>query len=426
MVDIYQNENVSKSRSYLDGNMDTNTTNVFTVVDKRIHRIKRQLIGKLTSERSVKSFEPVMIEQIDIFLKQLLSTCTNETSDTINISERCKFLGLDISALMGFVYRMNLQTDENYRSILPAMVRGGWVINMDMQHSLLRKLRLGILVAAPMIRRSKGVIDVLRVMISARLAEDKHARHDLYSHLVDALDALENDRITIAELWVEAIFFLPAAGDTSATTLATLFFYLSRNPDCLQKLALEIGSKFATSSEILGGPQLASCGYLRACINESLRMSPPVGGTLWREQSKEDIRRPLVIDGHVIPAGTRIGLNIYALHHNPAYFPDPFTYKPERWISSSDGSKTTGAFMAFSIGPRGCAGKSMAYQLVSIAMAKTLWYFDFELAENSGLGSSTQEGEFKMTDIFTSDNNGPWLKFKRRGELWRELVSESS
>lgn len=435
VLDIYQNEGLSKSRCYQDGNMNPKTENVFNVIDKRAHRIKRQLVGKLVTERSMRNFEPIMMEQVHIFLRQLLPAGTNGQSSAVNISERCKFFGMDVAALLAFGYRLKLQTDEKNRYILPAMVRGGWVINMYMQYSLLRRMRLGLLLALPRLMSGKGFLDVLRKMINSRLTEEKHARHDLYSHMADALDASGDDRITMNELWGEAIFFLPAAGDTSSTALASVFFYLARNQSCRQKLTEEIRSRFATSDEIRGGPKLASCEYLRACINESMRMSPPVGGTLWREQSRDQAGSQLVVDGHVIPAGTQVGVNIYALHHNPDYFPDSFTYNPERWISSTDKpevkSSIADAFMAFSVGSRGCAGKPMAYQEVSLTIAMTLWYFDFEEVEEPGVTSlvgsnesSTRGKQFKMTDIFTSDHDGPWLKFRPRAELWKELVAE--
>lgn len=72
-----------------------------------------------------------------------------------------------------------------------------------------------------------------------------------------------------------AVFFL-AGGDTTATALSALFFYLSRNPEAYGKLADEIRTTFSSHSEIHGGPKLAGCRYLRACIEEALRMSPSV------------------------------------------------------------------------------------------------------------------------------------------------------
>lgn len=46
-------------------------------------------------------------------------------------------------------------------------------------------------------------------------------------------------------------------------------------------------------------------------------MSPPIAGTLWREQASDDEEStPLIVDGHIIPKGTYVGVNTYSLHHN--------------------------------------------------------------------------------------------------------------
>lgn len=75
---------------------------------------------------------------------------------------------------------------------------------------------------------------------------------------------------------MSTLVFFPAGGDTTATALSALFFYLSRNTESYSKLANEIRTTFSNHSEIQGGPKLASCRYLRASIEEALRMSPPV------------------------------------------------------------------------------------------------------------------------------------------------------
>ena len=85
-----------------------------------------------------------------------------------------------------------------------------------------------------------------------------------------------------------------------------------------------------------------------------------------------------------MPPGTQVGVNIYTLHHNETYFPEPYKFTPERWLPSetpeAQRKAMHEAFTPFSIGYRGCAGKSMAYLETSLVIAKTLWYFDFKLA----------------------------------------------
>ncbi|KAI0836926.1 benzoate 4-monooxygenase cytochrome P450 [Hypoxylon sp. FL0890] len=425
--DIYLDESLFKSHCYQAGNVNPSTTNVFNTIDKRVHRIKRKLVGPLITERSMRSFEPKMTEQIDIFIKRLLLTSQGTPNKAINMTERCKYLGLDIVGKLAFGYALNLQTDDKHRFLVHAMMIGSWRLNVYMQFPFLRRLRLEILFYLLAIIQGKSFLQTLSKMIRARLSQDKHAQHDLYSFMVDALDAPEGDRITLNEIWTEGIFFLPAGGDTISTALSALFFYLSRNPECYEKLAQEVRSTFASSAEIQGA-QVSSCRYLRACINETLRMSPPVSGTLWRERLSEEPGKPFIVDGHVIPPGTQVGVNIYSIHHNPEYFPDPFTFKPERWLTVDDleGSKTTAAsaFTPFSIGSRACAGKAMAYLEVSLTMAKTLWYFDFEEASvRGGQEVSRNSTEFLLQDVFTSTHDGPHIKFRPRGDPWKELVA---
>lgn len=210
------------------------------------------------------------------------------------------------------------------------------------------------------------------------------------------------------------------AGDTTKTAVAATFFYLSQNAQCYQKLANEIRSSFTNGSEIRG-PTMVGCQYLRACIDEAMRMSPPVAGILWREAYPSE--QPFTVDGHVIPPGTTVGVNIYSIHHNEEYFPDSFTYRPERWI---DDERTA----PFSVGPRGCAGKTMAYLEISLVVAKIMWYFDFRAVPRSGeaqarktgtTDESEPDGVFKLLDNFTSSHDGPHLEFQPRGEYCKEL-----
>lgn len=193
-------------------------------------------------------------------------------------------------------------------------------------------------------------------------------------------------------------------------------------------LSAEIRSTFSSSTDICGGPTLASCRYLRACIDETLRMTPPVSGTLWRELYADERNQPFILDGHVVPPGTQVGVCTYSLHHNEKYFAEPYAFRPERWLINKhdvDGEARlrlmNSAFCPFSLGPRGCAGKAMAYLEASLVIAKTIWAFDFQLAPGGKSGGGApnkspgrrREDEFQLYDIFAALHNGPELVFTR-------------
>jgi cytochrome P450 len=218
--------------------------------------------------------------------------------------------------------------------------------------------------------------------------------------------------------------------------MCALLFYLSRNRSCYNVLAEEIRSTFKSGDEIKNGSQLASCKYLRACIDESLRMSPPSVATLWREQGENNEHTgPVIVDGHIIPPGTHVGVSIYTIHHNEDYFPDSFTFKPERWMVSADSPEKAlmqKAFVPFIIGTRSCIGKSMAYLEISLTIAKVLWYFDFEPASGElgdvGGGKPGNPGgrhrseEFQLYDVFNASHDGPYLTFRTREEHTKDTL----
>ena len=123
---------------------------------------------------------------------------------------------------------------------------------------------------------------------------------------------------------------------------------------------------------------------------------------------------------------------IYAIHHNPEYFPEPYEFRPERWLgrrvestaaATEDGKKSHSGLMTFSLGPRGCLGRSMAYKQLNLVIARTLFAYDFCFAQaplgRIGGGDAKNQlrhhpDEFQLFSHITSYCDGPWLQFRRR------------
>ena len=135
------------------------------------------------------------------------------------------------------------------------------------------------------------------------------------------------------------------------------------------------------------------------------------------------------IGGHHFPQGTVVGVPTYAIHHKPEYYPEPFTYRPERWLVGEKSSmeQTTAeslslaqsAFCPFSIGPRGCIGKGVAYLELGVALARTLWLYDLRLARGEDVGRD-EIGQYQMWDIFVARKDGPVVEFRARGLVENE------
>ncbi|KFA68393.1 hypothetical protein S40285_02520 [Stachybotrys chlorohalonatus IBT 40285] len=432
--DIYNNPRVTKSTVYLVTLSTLGEVCAFNAQNREVHKSRRKILALTTTERNIRQYEPTLSEQTNIFLKHILDA--SQSKDGLIVSEPLGQLGADIISLLAFGYPLNVQTDTTYRFVPESITLGNGINNVKMQFPFLSNSIFSFitdLLTHAQLRRFYKLTDLI---VSTRLSSDMDGHADLFSL---AADKLKNDKnFKIKDLWAEALFLFSAGGETTATAICGVLFYLSRYPHAYEKLATEIREVFSAGDEICYGPKIASCRYLRACIDEALRVSSPVSGTLWRQLSnEEDHKQPFIVDGHVVPPKTHVGVNIYAMHHDEDYFPEPYTYKPERWLDADADTRRrmNEAFLPFSVGARSCSGKPFAYFEASLIVAKMLWYFDFEktAGEAGEMGGGTagapygrhREKEFQLYDIFSSMQEGPSLTFHTRGDFWQELVTEN-
>ncbi|PVH96934.1 cytochrome P450 [Periconia macrospinosa] len=415
--DILENSRLSKTKAYGATQPTPEVFNLLNVLDKQLHRTKRRIIGQGLNERAMRRFEPVMHEQVRIFLQQLAKASQNK--EVTDMSQKCGWLGLDISGEIGFGHGFDLQTKETNRWMPIGIWTSSRRLNVYLQFPGIRYIgweKLFMPIIFPKVRRFHRL---LRDMIRVRLEEDLHSRPDIFSSIHDYKDPDTGKSMGKEELWSESAFLLPAGGDTTASLLAASFFYLSRYPKTYERLANEIRETFSSAEEINNGPTLAGCSFLRAFIQETLRISPSANMTLWRDLPADAAVNPVVIDGHVIPPGTTIGVNIYS------YFPEPNIHKPTRWIreesnATEDEWKTQNeAFTPFSLGSRNCAGKAVVYAEVPLVLAKTLWHFDFDKVDGENEGENPT---FQMYDQITSRHAGPLLRFRLRSNTGLDPV----
>lgn len=194
----------------------------------------------------------------------------------------------------------------------------------------------------------------------------------------------------------EAILF--AGGDSTAVMLATTMFHLTRNDSARSRLLREIraAAAAATSSN-----KQADLPFLRACVKEGLRLGMANPTRLTRVVPPS---APLKVDGIVIPGGTVIGCAAYTLHHDPAVFPEPFAFRPERWMD--DGSDAglrrpdmDRSMIPFGAGLRACIGKNLAmHQLLETVAAVV----DSEVLE----GARTSQERIEVIEWFNGDIKG--------------------
>ncbi|KAK0365469.1 hypothetical protein LTR91_005959 [Friedmanniomyces endolithicus] len=271
-----------------------------------------------------------------------------------------------------------------------------------------------------------------KAQVLARTKENgfgESSRRDIFSYLLHAKDPETGTGFPMPELWMEGNTLIVAGSDTSSTTMSAVFFYLLHNPKVLRRLETEVRSAFDKSADIRMGLQMQCCSWLRACIDESMRMSPAVAGLLPREVMGGGFSIA-AMDLH-FPAGVEIGVPIYAIQHNAEYVDDPFSFEPDRWLQQDDvlpehrqnKEALNSVFCPFSVGQRSCLGKPLVYMELSIAIARLVWEYDMRLAPEQHPRESTvreigqglrHPAEYQYQDCFLSNNEGVFVEFRVR------------
>lgn len=242
----------------------------------------------------------------------------------------------------------------------------------------------------------------------------RESKKDFFYYLLNAKDPETGKGLSTPELWGEANVLMIAGSDTTATTLTATIFYLVRNPHAMTRLKKEVRESFDSIEEIVSGPRLSELTYLKACLDEALRLGPAVPGALPREVMDGGT----VVDGLFLPSGTNCGTPIYSIHRQAEYYPEPEAYIPERWIegatcqtectswqtSKEEVELGRRAMCPFSIGPRGCIARSMAFMEMRLTIARMVFLFEMELADRMG---EDERGHMALVDHFTGSKEGP-------------------
>ncbi|KAH0273615.1 benzoate 4-monooxygenase cytochrome P450, partial [Aureobasidium melanogenum] len=217
--------------------------------------------------------------------------------------------------------------------------------------------------------------------VDRRLARDPD-RPDLWTEVLRRSDNGTGDAtagMSLAEMHANAAVFMMAGTETTATLLSGLTYYLLINPDKLAKLVAEIRGSFMSEHDITVDA-LASLPYLNASIEEGLRIYPPVSGGLPRKVPAEGA----TIAETWVPGNVSVAVNQRATYQSSTNFCDPTSFVPERFLGNQEYTNDNfAALQPFSLGPRNCIGKNLAYHEMRLLLTMVLFNFDISLEEES-------------------------------------------
>ncbi|KAF1995072.1 cytochrome P450 [Amniculicola lignicola CBS 123094] len=423
--------NVKKADFYTAFPANKHTVNVHSSIDKLQHARKRRVMSHAFSDSAIKSLEKYILANIRVGCGLLAESSKKGREKEgwggeWNVANWCNWLVFDIMGDLVFGKAFGMLESSANRFAVDLVGNAAHRHLICGTHLIVHRWHLDKILFRKIAAQRGQYMQYSKsqAMERTKMGLDVD-RRDFFFHLLNAKDPETGEGFSMNELWGESNLLIIAGSDTTSTAMAGTFFYLAHNPQILQKLVKEIREAFSDVEEIVSGSKLSSCSYLRACIDETMRMTPPVAGALPRQVLPGGID----IDGHHVPPGVDVGVPHYAIHHNPDYYPKPFDYIPERWLSDSNANPfpdmltiAHSAFCPFSIGPRGCIGKGLAYVELTITIARVLFLFDLRLAPGKTLGEGsadlefgrTRSMEYQIEDRFASMKDGPVAQFRPR------------
>ncbi|PHT58505.1 hypothetical protein CQW23_00868 [Capsicum baccatum] len=206
---------------------------------------------------------------------------------------------------------------------------------------------------------------------------DVNNNTSMHEDLVDVLLRVQNDgnyELTRNNIKAVILDVFAAGTDTSASTVDWTMAEMLKNPSALEKAQEEVRRVF--SEKGYGDESIFDqLKYLRAVIEETLRLHPPAPFLLPR-LSRENCK----IDGYEIPEKTQVLVNVWTIGRDSRYWEDAECFKPERFLDSSiDFNGNNFEYIPFGAGRRMCPGMSFGLANVEHPLALFLYHFDWKL-----------------------------------------------
>lgn len=196
---------------------------------------------------------------------------------------------------------------------------------------------------------------------------------DFFSSLIEDKQGNPNN-FEWGEIIAEVGAIINAGADTTSIALTNVVELLLHNPQHLHTHRQEINGVLDEDKVIAPYDKVKNLPFLRACLDESLRISPPTSAGLPRRTPPEGAQ----ILGQWIPGDTSASMTIYATPRDSEIFPDPEEYRPERWMNPEGRKRLEPYFIPFSAGARACLGRNITY-LEQMVLASVVRRYEFAL-----------------------------------------------
>jgi len=336
---------VAKAASFAKGRILEQTREVFgqglLTSEGELHHRQRRLIQPAFHRRRIEAYAAAMSADA------AAAAARWRDGETLDVAREMTRLTLRIVARS--LFSVDVEEDEarEVGQALDALVAAFDVVLVPFQ-SLLQKLPL------PSFRRARQARATLDALVYRLIAERRRTGggEDLLSLLLAARDE-EGSGMDDRQVRDEVLTLFLAGHETTANALTWTWYLLARHPQAEARLHAEIDT--VLGDRLPGADDLPRLTFTRQVLAESMRLYPPAWAI-----SRRTIA-PVSLNGYAVPAGSGVLTSPWVGHRDPRFFPDPLSFKPERWTESFEAQLPKLAYFPFGGGPRICIGMGFAW-----------------------------------------------------------------
>jgi cytochrome P450 len=328
--------------------------------EEEVHHRQRRLIQPMFHHERIASYGDAIVRQAD--------RAETRWADGAKVDIQAEMSALTLSVVGETLFGTDV---DEARS---ATVRRAMTDTLGMFDRVYSPLfRLLVRLPSPTMRRYHRLEADLNRVIAEMIAERRATRvagNDLLSLLLRARE--DGSEMEDEQVRDEALTLFLAGHETTAIALTWSWWLLARNPEAGERLHAELdevlGDRVPTVEVVPNLP------FTRAVVSESLRLRPPVWG-IGRTAVAEHRA-----DGHTISKGSIVVIAPWLLHHDERWWPEPLTFRPERWLGDEQERRPRYAFLPFGGGPRVCIGEPFARLEAAVILATVGRRWRFEAA----------------------------------------------
>ncbi|KAA8615014.1 CypX Cytochrome P450 [Pyrenophora tritici-repentis] len=340
------------------------------------HSRQRRLVNHAFSDKALRAQEGIVMRYID----QLTSALEVQSTTEVNVKNWLEWTAFDIVGDLAFGEPFGCLSSGAYHPWVELLFPFIKALSLFGAARLFKPFTPLIIALLPKkdIKRRFQHIKLSAEKVHKRLAagEQPH-RSDFWTYILRHND---EKGMSIEEMESNAGIFISGGSETVATALCGIMYLLATNPGAMHTLREEVTSAFSKKEDI-NMISVAGLKVLQATISEGMRIYPPVPAGLQRIVPKGGA----IVAGHAVPGGTIVNVSQQPAYHLASNFAYPKRFAPERWLSNAPSEYSNDmkdAFQPFSTGPRNCVGKNLALAEMKLILARLVWQFDWQLADD--------------------------------------------